>query len=87
MTINKRHIALNRAMTRDWCGGYLYRNGALERIETSMATGLTAAITTASPTTRDIYTFSLLGKVMNYCRSMVGEAAIFPRIIDLIIRH
>ena len=20
-------------MTRDWCGGHLYRNGALERIE------------------------------------------------------
>lgn len=33
MTINKRHIAFNRAMTRDWCGDHLYRNGALERIE------------------------------------------------------
>ncbi len=33
MTINKRHIASNNLMTRDWCGGHLYRNGALERIE------------------------------------------------------
>lgn len=33
MTINKRHIAFNRAMTRDWSGGHVYRNGALERIE------------------------------------------------------
>ena len=33
MFTNESHIAFNRAMTRDWCDSYVYRNGALERIE------------------------------------------------------
>lgn len=33
MFTNESNFAFNRAMTRDWSGGHVYRNGALERIE------------------------------------------------------